>query len=440
MSYQSVQHAIATKQNIELIRKFIQVGERKVVDIGCNEGLVSYALAMSGYDVIGMEANQNFANLAEQRSTDKLKYGSFSVIKSPLTFDNLNILDGAATILLLSVHHQFVSALGLSEGNRLLEQVFQRAQYQFFFQPACIYEKYGCQMPFIENDYASIEDYFVNFFAGFRKFRVRSIGLTDNRLPAREPLRPLMLFEFGDTRRYYRVPSCPRDWEEYKSDLVHIPTNRCVSNFWYRFGEDGNQPMRSQVKQLLNYKGEMNLEDTVLYKHFKNFAPETYGAAAKIRLGESLPAPLGNQSTRKYFPLRDEALKSTKDWGQALLTSRDIPEWDQNLIGPVSDQKVLSEIQRLTELIRSLSKEGYSPYLFKDGFIRGYFLVHHDEWAFLVSAGMHRLAVMAHLGYTYVQARLQPTSPSLLDTRDQSLPRDLRSYLESFFKIRATIQ
>lgn len=433
MSYQSVQHSIATRQNIELIRKSIRSDQRRVVDIGCNEGLVSMSLARSGFQVLGIEANPGFAQIAEKRSAEPLAHGSFQVVKEPLTFENLTLLKDADSILLLSVHHQFVSNDGLESGNRLLIECFKSAKHQFFFQPACIYAKYDTRMPFVENDFASIERYFIDLFTGIRDFKVRSIGLTDNRLPSREPLRPLMLFEFSEGAESLSLPSDPTQWTDRPTDILQVPVERCRANFWFSFGDDGDHPMQRQVAQLVSNASNLSIEGTVLHQHYQSFQPNTYSEAAHSRGLEGITGPLGSQSCRRYLPIRGSALNESAVWAESLSQAKEIPEWDQNLIGPQADSKIMSEIKRLTQLIQSISKEGYSPDLFDDGFIRGYLVTNKEQWFFMVSAGMHRLAVMAQLGYAYLQVKLQPGTPAILDCSDPRLPQDVRDYLTLFF-------
>jgi hypothetical protein len=389
---------------------------------------------MCGFNVLGIEANPSFAKLAQQRAQQKLMFGSLEIVNGPLTFDNLSLLEGTNTILLLSVHHQFVANMGLEKGNSLLVEIFRRATHQFFFQPACIYPKYGKDMPFIENDYSSIEEYFIHLFKGIRDYTVRPIGLTDNRLPPSEPLRPLLLFEFTKPTLYFNVPSNPLEWSRRQCDIAQVSINRCRSNYWFAFGKDGDHPLQEQVSQLIKSSSSFKaINETVLFQHYSSFQPSSYSDAAAQRTKKSLGEPLANHSCRRYAPFNSQSLLGIGEWANALVSAPEIPDWDQNLLGPQPDTKVLSEIQRLTGLVQSFSKEGYNPELFPDGFVRGYFIERNEEWLFIVTAGMHRMAVMANLGYTSIKVRLQPGSRPLINTQDPLLPPDARSYYDLYF-------
>ena len=357
MTYQTKQHSIATLQNLESIRRFVSTKVNKIVDIGCNEGILALSLARSGFDVVGIEANPRFSSVAIENAREPLAYGSFSVVSKAISSENLDLLDAADCICLLSVHHQFVSNLGLEEGNKLLLEIFKRAKLQFFFQPACIHEKYATHMPFSENDYASVEAYFLEMFSKERQFKYQWIGLTDNRLPPSEPLRPLMLFEFEDCEEQRSKTShSPSAFKTRPTDTVQIQLNKCVTNFWFTFGRCGNHPLQEQVRQLLEQKGEMGVHDTVLYKHYQKFQPQSYREAAEIRRGSPLSNPLANQSSRKYLALQQKIVGTKEGWVNALSNAPDIPDWDQNVVGPQTQEKIMSELKRVTSIIQSLAK------------------------------------------------------------------------------------
>jgi hypothetical protein len=433
MSYQSVQHSIATRQNIELIRHYISAGSRKIVDIGCNEGLISMSLARAGYKVLGIESNPEFSRIAEHHSKEPIRLGSFSVLKASISSKNIEILEGADSIFLLSVHHQFVSNLGLEAGNALLLEIFKRAKTQFFFQPACIHSKYGISMPFLENVTSSIENYFLSLFSGTRDFSYRLIGLTDNRLPSSEPLRPLMLFEFEEVKARLRLPLSPSDAKRSKSDLVHIPIDRCSSHFWFNYGSGGDHPMQKQAMQLVRARGDLSVTETALCVHYNVFQPRTYGEAAKLRHRRAIDNPLGELSATKYLPLRELKTSKNGTWSKAIANAAEIPDWDQNIVGPQEEEKIVSEIRRLAGIAKSLKEKGYDPDLFEDGYIRGIFIESRGDWRFLLTAGMHRLSVMTALGYVSFQGKLQPGLPPVLDCDSASLPPDFREYLSLFF-------
>ncbi|MEX2640884.1 MAG: hypothetical protein WD266_09355 [Balneolales bacterium] len=95
---------------------------------------------------------------------------------------------------------------------------------------------------------------------------------------------------------------------------------------------------------------------------------------------------------------------STKDGNQAY--------------GPVSDQKITLEAKRLDSILYSIQINGFKPLEF-DGYPRGYFLMDdEDSWVFLIREGFHRIAALAHLGYTQIPVRFKPLYPRVIRQTD----------------------
>src|SRR5690606_1945292 len=79
--------------------------------------------------------------------------------------------------------------------------------------------------------------------------------------------------------------------------------------------------------------------------------------------------------------------------------------------------KLEEEWQRLHSLRRAIEEKGYQPQRHA-GHIRGYFPLADGEEVFQISAGQHRLAVLAALGWTTVPVSFQPTFPRTIDLAD----------------------
>ena len=65
--------------------------------------------------------------------------------------------------------------------------------------------------------------------------------------------------------------------------------------------------------------------------------------------------------------------------------------------GPMADNKLSVEMQRLSTLTRSIIASGFKPRA-DDNDLGGRFLVANDRWRWLPTAGMHRIPVAAALG------------------------------------------
>ena len=88
-----------------------------------------------------------------------------------------------------------------------------------------------------------------------------------------------------------------------------------------------------------------------------------------------------------------------------------------------NEKMVVDEIHRLNKLYQQLAKSGYQPHLHMDGHIRGKYVTDGRDWVFLVTAGSHRMAALAELGYEWITARIQPHSVKVIDlARPNEIP------------------
>lgn len=109
-----------------------------------------------------------------------------------------------------------------------------------------------------------------------------------------------------------------------------------------------------------------------------------------------------------------------------LYTYKGNHNWDNDVIskhgeqafGPVSEQKLRLEKNRLDYVLNSIKKTGFRPYG-SDGYPRGYFLMDlNGEWVFLLGAGLHRVAAMVHLGYKAIPVQFKQFFPRLIKLSD----------------------
>ena len=420
MSYQSTQHRLGSQANIKLITTHISSDSKTVLDIGCNEGLVSIALGNRGYDVTGIEASHQFYALAQKhKQASKLENCRF--INDKVKMEDIDKFVDIDSILLLSVHHQLVEHLGIETGNTFLRKLFMAARKQLFFQPATIYAKYGQRMPFPENDLNSIREYFLKMFEDLRPFRFVDLGIAANYLPQHEPFRPLYLFEFDDVESpdKFRTPSTPEEFTASRSRIVQVPLEKCRGHFWQGFNRDGWHFLSAQLGALAsNHVNRDNISQTPLSVYYAKFKPKTYNEASKMLGGEDMGL-FGRQSPKHYMAINNaeactnltlvNALKNDKQPGPP------IPDFDNYSCGPQKEDKVWNESSRLAQIFKKLSAEGYLPDLADDGFIRGQFIKQGDDWVFQATAGNHRLAVLRTLGYEWAECKIQYGQQGVID-------------------------
>ncbi|MBE0488169.1 MAG: hypothetical protein IBX53_03740 [Halomonas sp.] len=78
-----------------------------------------------------------------------------------------------------------------------------------------------------------------------------------------------------------------------------------------------------------------------------------------------------------------------------------------NFCGPVSEEKLEVEVERLYKIMKSIRKNGFIRHDFLDGDIRVELLVDSSgNWKWLVKSGQHRAAVISALGFSSVPVRV----------------------------------
>lgn len=78
-----------------------------------------------------------------------------------------------------------------------------------------------------------------------------------------------------------------------------------------------------------------------------------------------------------------------------------------NFCGPVSNEKLNIEVERIYRLVRSMRKNGFKRDDSYDGDIRADVLIDSSgEWRWLVKSGQHRAAVLSAMGFASVPIRV----------------------------------
>ncbi len=75
--------------------------------------------------------------------------------------------------------------------------------------------------------------------------------------------------------------------------------------------------------------------------------------------------------------------------------------------GPVSPEKLETEVRKLTLLLQSIRRHGYVPSTEKaDGHICGYVLRKDTEWVVVIEQGQHRAGVLSALDFSTIPVRV----------------------------------
>jgi len=88
--------------------------------------------------------------------------------------------------------------------------------------------------------------------------------------------------------------------------------------------------------------------------------------------------------------------------------------------GPASEDRILSEAGRLDSVLASIRKYGFRPEM--GGHVRGHFMMRRDgQWVFTIREGFHRVAALAHLGFSTIDVRMHPSCPRFVEQADSHL-------------------
>jgi hypothetical protein len=82
-------------------------------------------------------------------------------------------------------------------------------------------------------------------------------------------------------------------------------------------------------------------------------------------------------------------------------------------LGPVSDQHLFSEFERIKAVVHSVQTHGFDVEKQTDT-IRGYFLMHQDRPVMVVVGGNHRVGALAAMNSPYVPIERHPERPSVV--------------------------
>ena len=189
--YQAGPRWQGVRLNIALISTYLHPEVKTAIDIGSNEGIITCALSEMGVAATGYEQNSRYNNRAVRLAKHLGKGTQFQEkLVSDADIEAMSDLDA---IMFLSVHHQIATHGSLEDANAFLCALARKAKHQLFFQPACIKAKYGCNVPFEDNDYGAIEAYFKEVLKAEMPFST-TVGFAQNDMPKSEPLRPMMIF------------------------------------------------------------------------------------------------------------------------------------------------------------------------------------------------------------------------------------------------------
>lgn len=440
MKYQLGARKNGVIQNIRLISINLDKDVKTAIDIGCNEGAITAHLDSLGVKAFGFEANQNYATTAAD--FQKENFSEAEIINHALKLEDIEELPLVDAVFFLSVNQQLAKIYDTEYSEKFMLALFKKAKYQFFFQPCMIHEKYGSSQLFIENNYQSAKEYFDNLLLQSGEFfSSHIVGLSENRLPASEPFRPLILYT--KNMKPQEVTSIPHLSDDVKtltsspSKLFTIDINKAIGtrDLQSYSHTKGKHRFVETVKYLITQLDagvkNIKLEETPLYHYYLTFNPKKYRDVWHYAGLDTDIGVLGEMPLFQYVSWVPWLNPNDTDLDiqNGISQEKQIPEWDRHAFGPMSDKNILNELNRLTNLLVEIRKNGYQPEVHGDGYIRGRVINYKNESRFHVYAGQHRLAVLSALGYKQILVKKHPGTQPLYISNIADLPMVKRNLL-----------
>lgn len=162
-----------------------------VLDIGCNEGLITNHFSELGKFAVGIDISPFFArNMLRQLHAAKVP--AFGTLK--LTPESVQTLPTFDMMLVLSVHHWWVKEYGDRVAQAMVKMLLDRTRRYFVMEFSSIRDKYGYPAGrFVDNDEQSVTAYARRWLEEIDPgLDIRHLG-ANRETTGRERLRHLML-------------------------------------------------------------------------------------------------------------------------------------------------------------------------------------------------------------------------------------------------------
>lgn len=183
------------------------------------------------------------------------------------------------------------------------------------------------------------------------------------------------------------------------SPIVRVRLSVCRDILGYAYTPQGWHYFVAFLRQYAD-NPRISPEDSVLTHYYQRFAPNSLWEAMTGMPKEALPAEFGD----------------LPDWPALPWLTRRLTPRDGNQHFGTFTRKTIQRHDRLCRsLYDKIREEGYLPDRYPDGYIRGHYLKNGTKYRFIVTAGQHRMAVLAALGYHAFAAKIQPGYPRVAD-------------------------
>ena len=190
--YQDFRDPIAKATLIsEFLRGSVAGHPQSVLDVGCNAGEITRHLNKEGFLTVGIDLHEVLDRVPPGRE-------HYALVPFEVDSESVPRLPSFDSVLLLSVHHQWIATNGDTATRDLVRDLSDKAEKTMVVEFSCLNAKYGRFNPelFVDNNPTSVTEYASEWLSEtLPDFIFKFLGL-NNEHPVDEPHRVL----FGGQR------------------------------------------------------------------------------------------------------------------------------------------------------------------------------------------------------------------------------------------------
>ena len=140
---------------------------------------------------------------------------------------------------------------------------------------------------------------------------------------------------------------------------------------------EGYAPLLKTAQEIYRNK-YLKIEESSLFKYYKNFQPKNYGQLYNLKSNNSL-----------------YNLSSLVDFKPWIHSYPKYKEKRKGFYGPEEPNEILHRILRIKNIFINIERFGYLPT--ENDIVKGYLLISNNDYRFLITSGHHRIAVLKAL-------------------------------------------
>ena len=161
--------------------------------------------------------------------------------------------------------------------------------------------------------------------------------------------------------------------EDVSNDFLNIDIGKFIG-YNGALAYEGEAPLLKTAFEI--YKNpEINVEESFLYDYYKKFQPKNFGELYKLNSKNCL-----------------KQISSYIDFEPWIHDFPNYQEKSKGIFGPIDRNEIKQRILRIKNLFSNIEKYGYISN--ENDIIKGYLLLMHNDYKFIITSGHHRIAVL----------------------------------------------